>query len=113
MSARHLPRLTAVAALLALAGVDRGLPVDAGLDRAGDGRHAPQARFDQALHDLLPASVREHGILAVATDASYAPMSSFGPDGRTIVGMEPDLARRARPRARASRCASSTSTSPG
>jgi polar amino acid transport system substrate-binding protein len=29
--------------------------------------------------------------LRVGTDASYAPMSSFGPDGRTIIGMEPDL----------------------
>ena len=50
-----------------------------------------QARFDQSLHDLLPASVRKRGTLRVGTDASYAPMSSFGADGRTIVGMEPDL----------------------
>jgi polar amino acid transport system substrate-binding protein len=27
----------------------------------------------------------------VGTDASYAPMSSFAPDGLTIIGMEPDL----------------------
>jgi len=51
----------------------------------------PHARFNQTLHDRLPASVRERGVLRVATDASYAPMSSFGPDGRTIIGMEPDL----------------------
>ena len=50
-----------------------------------------QAQFDQSLHDLLPAAVKERGTLQVGTDASYAPMSSFGPDGRTIVGMEPDL----------------------
>jgi polar amino acid transport system substrate-binding protein len=53
----------------------------------------PQARFDQSLHDLLPSSVRQRGTLRVGTDASYAPMSSFGPDGRTIVGMEPELAQ--------------------
>ena len=51
----------------------------------------PTARFDQRLHDLLPASVRASGVLRVGTEASYAPMSSFGPDGRTIIGMEPDL----------------------
>lgn len=52
---------------------------------------APQARFDQALHDKLPTGVRDRGVLRVGTDASYAPMSSFGPGGRVIVGMEPDL----------------------
>ena len=38
-----------------------------------------------------PAAVTKRGTLQVGTDASYAPMSSFGPDGRTIIGMEPDL----------------------
>ncbi len=49
------------------------------------------ARFNQALHDRLPQTVRDRGVLRVGTDASYAPMSSFGPDGRTIIGVEPDL----------------------
>jgi len=52
---------------------------------------ADKARFDQSLHDRLPQSVQDRGVLLVGTDASYAPMSSFGPDGRTIIGMEPDL----------------------
>jgi polar amino acid transport system substrate-binding protein len=47
--------------------------------------------YDPALHNALPADVRARGVLRVATDASYAPASSFGPDGRTIVGFEPDL----------------------
>jgi polar amino acid transport system substrate-binding protein len=51
----------------------------------------PTARFDQRLHNLLPASTRSTGILRVGTDASYAPMSAFGPNGLTIVGVEPDL----------------------
>ena len=50
-----------------------------------------EARFNQSLHDRLPQSVQDRGVLRVGTDASYAPMSSFGPDGRTIIGMEPDL----------------------
>ncbi len=49
------------------------------------------ARFSQALHDRLPQSVRDRGVLRVGTDATYAPMSSFGPNGRTIIGVEPDL----------------------
>ena len=60
-------------------------------EESPSGQPAQRARFDQALHDLLPASVRDRGTLRVGTDASYAPMSSFGADGRTIVGMEPDL----------------------
>lgn len=60
---------------------------------SGQGSATPNqhSRFDQALHGLLPASVRARGTLLVGTDASYAPMSSFGADGRSIVGMEPDL----------------------
>jgi polar amino acid transport system substrate-binding protein len=47
--------------------------------------------YDRALHDTLPDDVRTSGVLRVATDASYAPASSFAADGRTIVGFEPDL----------------------
>ena len=53
---------------------------------------AGKAAFDQRLHDRLPPDVREAGVLEFATDASYAPASSFAPDGRTIIGFEPDLA---------------------
>jgi polar amino acid transport system substrate-binding protein len=49
------------------------------------------SRLNQTLHDRLPQSIRDRGVLRVGTDASYAPMSSFGPDGRTIIGVEPDL----------------------
>ncbi len=51
----------------------------------------PRPVFNQKLHDMLPQSIRDQGLIQVGTDASYAPMASFGPDGRTIVGMEPDL----------------------
>ncbi len=47
--------------------------------------------MDPVLHRALPPSVLASGILRVATDASYAPASSFAKDGRTIIGFEPDL----------------------
>ena len=84
-------RLTGWLALLALAGSTAACGSTPASTAADAGRPAHQARFDQALHDRLPVSVRERGTLRVATDASYAPMSSFAPDGRAIVGMEPDL----------------------
>ncbi|MCU7723088.1 ABC transporter substrate-binding protein [Actinoplanes sp. KI2] len=49
-------------------------------------------RFDQALHDKLPQPVRNTKSIRFITDASYAPMEMFAPDGRTIVGFEADLA---------------------
>jgi polar amino acid transport system substrate-binding protein len=49
-------------------------------------------KFDQQLHDRLPAAIRDRGTIRLATDPSYAPMESFARDGRTIVGFEPDLA---------------------
>jgi polar amino acid transport system substrate-binding protein len=52
---------------------------------------SPLTPRDEALNAALPADVRTSGVLRVATDASYAPASSFADDGRTIVGFEPDL----------------------
>jgi polar amino acid transport system substrate-binding protein len=46
---------------------------------------------DARLHAALPEDVRDGGVLTVANDPSYPPASSFGADGRTIVGFEPDL----------------------
>lgn len=81
-------RRLAIAAVLALAlglgGCGIGTPEAA----TGDTR----ARFDQALHDQLPQSVRDRGTIRFVTDASYAPMEQFAADGRTIIGFEPDLA---------------------
>ncbi len=87
---RHIARpvkalgtLGATAALLLTAGCGSTTP-----EAAAEG---PKSTMNQALRDLLPGSVREDGVLRVGTDASYPPMSSFGPDGRTIIGMEADL----------------------
>jgi polar amino acid transport system substrate-binding protein len=60
-------------------------------DTRPEERTGPSASYNRALHAALPANVRRSGVLRVATDASYAPASSFAPDGRTIVGFEPDL----------------------
>jgi polar amino acid transport system substrate-binding protein len=79
-----------VAAGLVLA-VAATLPGACGASTPSVSTPAHPTGVDQKLHDLLPASVRDRGILRVGTDASYAPMEAFGPDGRTIIGMEPDL----------------------
>jgi polar amino acid transport system substrate-binding protein len=87
---RPTVRLRRVAAGLVLA-VAAALLVACGGSTSSVRTPAPAARFEQKLHNLLPLSVRNLGFLRVGTDASYAPMSAFGPDGLTIIGMEPDL----------------------
>lgn len=42
---------------------------------------------------LVPAAVKAKGTLIVASDASYAPNEFFGSDGKTIIGMDADLAK--------------------
>jgi len=74
--------LIALVATVPAACGDGAVPVD---------KAAATAGFDQSLHDRLPDAVLSAGVVRVATDASYAPASFFAPDGRTIVGFEPDL----------------------
>ncbi|HEU5428475.1 MAG TPA: ABC transporter substrate-binding protein [Actinocrinis sp.] len=42
---------------------------------------------------LVPADVKSKGTLIVAADASYAPNEFFASDGKTIIGMDADLAQ--------------------
>jgi polar amino acid transport system substrate-binding protein len=81
-----------VAALVACAGLVLALSACGGGTTPVVARPTGPA-LDQSLHDRLPQDVKDTGVLRVATDASYAPASSFGPDGHEIVGFEPDLAK--------------------
>jgi polar amino acid transport system substrate-binding protein len=87
---RHTGRL-AVVVLVGLALAASSACGSTGTAPASARSAAPVA-VDAGLRAQLPAKVLTTQVLRIATDASYAPMSSFGPDGRTIVGMEPDLA---------------------
>ena len=50
---------------------------------------------DSAAAKLVPAKIKAKGTVVVASDASYAPDEFVGPDGHTIEGFDPDLARAA------------------
>jgi polar amino acid transport system substrate-binding protein len=41
----------------------------------------------------VPAKYKSKGTLTVASDASYPPIESIGGDGKTVVGMDADLAK--------------------
>jgi polar amino acid transport system substrate-binding protein len=47
---------------------------------------------DPAVAKLVPSSVKSKGLI-VASDASYAPDEFFASDGKTVIGMDPDLVK--------------------
>jgi len=54
---------------------------------------SPTASSGSDPKSLVPAAVKAKGTLIVAADASYAPNEFFASDGKTITGMDADLAK--------------------
>jgi polar amino acid transport system substrate-binding protein len=54
---------------------------------------AVTATKDAKVAAEVPASVKSKGALTVAADATYPPNEFIGSDGKTVVGMDPDLAK--------------------
>jgi polar amino acid transport system substrate-binding protein len=73
-------------------GIAAALPSACGNSTPDVPSPVPKARFSQTLHDQLPKSVRDSGVLRVGTTPA-APMGLFGPDGRTFIGVDPELGR--------------------
>ena len=48
---------------------------------------------DKAAAALVPANIKAKGTVIVAADASYAPNEFFASDGKTVIGMDADLAK--------------------
>ena len=48
---------------------------------------------DAKVAALVPAAVKSKGTLIVAADATYAPNEFIAPDGKTVIGMNADLAK--------------------
>jgi polar amino acid transport system substrate-binding protein len=86
MKQHHLSRSRRVAALAL------GIALLAGCASAGGTPPEQTGSVNEQLRDRLPATIRSAGVITVGTDASYAPASFFAPNGRDIVGFEPDLA---------------------
>lgn len=86
-------RLLALAAALALAIATIGLAAcgSSGSDSTGSDTSASGGSNSKVVA-LVPADLKKKGTLTMATDASYPPVESFDTDGKTIVGLDPDLA---------------------
>jgi len=54
---------------------------------------ASSSAAGSAVAGKVPAKYKSKGTLIVASDASYPPIESIGNDGKTVEGMDPDLAK--------------------
>jgi polar amino acid transport system substrate-binding protein len=92
-------RLTAVVAVIAFAAVT----VAAGCgssnnDNTGTGGGTQTAasfsvQADPAVAAQVPAAIKSKGTLTVAADATYPPDEFIASDGKTVIGMDADLAK--------------------
>jgi len=58
---------------------------------AGQPPAAGQAK-DEMLAAMLPADIKKSGVIRMAINPAYPPFESVGTDGKTIEGLDPDLA---------------------
>ena len=84
-AARH--RLLRVLMATALVG---GLAACGGGDDSAT--PAPSGNADAPLADKLPQQYRDAGVIKVGSDVAYAPVEFFDTDGKTVIGIDPDLA---------------------
>lgn len=83
---RQLTRSAAAAALVAAA---LGFSACGGDDNSSSTTSAAPPKVVAE----VPAAIKAKGTLTVAADATYAPNEFVGPDGKTVVGMDADLAK--------------------
>lgn len=81
---RNIARLLLAAAALAV--------VAGGLAGASAARNAKSQKVP-SIAKTVPAKIRAKGALAVASDATYAPMEFIASNGKTVIGVDADLAK--------------------
>jgi polar amino acid transport system substrate-binding protein len=92
-------RMTVVAAVMASAvmalGVGCGSSNDDNSDNGGGTSTAASFNVqpDPSIVSQVPADVKSSGQLTVAADATYAPDEFIAPDGKTVIGMDADMAK--------------------
>ena len=85
-------RLTLGLLLLAIAGCGSSKTSSTSSTAASTTTSSAPAK-DAKVAALVPAAVKSSGTLSVAADASYAPNEFVGSNGKTVEGMDADLAK--------------------
>ncbi|MCW2501515.1 MAG: atrA protein [Frankiales bacterium] len=80
---RLLPLVAAVALVVSGCGSSTDSPT---VNAPGSSAAAPLA-------SLLPQAIRDRGTLVVGSDVAYPPVEFFDTDGKTVIGLDPDLGK--------------------
>lgn len=85
--------LLAVAALTAACGggSDDGGEEAGSTSASAGGDATAEVEADPELNAMLPEDIRDAGTLEIGTEALYPPYEYLDDDGRTIIGLDPDL----------------------
>ncbi len=87
-----MPRITALFAVLLVSAFVAGCGSSKDKSSSSSSSTSSTSAADAKVAAEVPAAIKSKGKLVVATDASYAPNEFFGSDGKTIQGMDADLA---------------------
>lgn len=82
---------TAVLALTACGGSSGGSSTSSG-SAGGGSAPAKTVAADPAVAAAVPDAVKSDGKLTVATEGAYPPFEMFDTDGKTLIGVDPELA---------------------
>lgn len=69
------------------------LAAGCGGDSTSSSTTAGAVTADPTISAAVPAAVRSKGTLTIASDGAYPPNEFIGADGKTVEGMDPDLAK--------------------
>ena len=92
-------RVTALASVMAIATVGVAAGCGSSNDESGGGGGGTltaadfSVQQDPSIAGQVPPDIKSSGQLTVAADATYAPDEFIGSDGKTVVGMDADLAK--------------------
>src|SRR5919201_3127068 len=92
-AAASLAALFAAAAIVAGCGSSNNNTTSAPASTGGASTSAGSSGVDQKVASEVPASIKSKGTLTVAADATYAPNEFIGTNGKTVEGMDADLAK--------------------
>ena len=92
LSRNHRTRLLSSAAALLLLSTLVACGGNDDEDAASPSGSGASASSDAPLADQLPAAYREAGVIKVGSDVAYAPVEFFDTDGKTVLGIDPDIA---------------------
>jgi polar amino acid transport system substrate-binding protein len=92
VGARSASALVTVAVLVA-AGAVAGCGSSKSSTSTTTSTSPPSTSVNASIAAEVPAAIKAKGTLTVASEAEYAPNEFIGPDGHTVIGMDPDLVK--------------------